>query len=314
MESDFMRPDVRTFLDKINGMDRPALYRMAAADARAQSAQDNARSDLPAEPIAFRRDLTIPAPHGSIAARFYDPQPERDEAGPLIVFIHGGGFVLGDLDTYDSAATAIANGTGLPVISIAYRLAPDHPWPAAPDDCEAALRWIAEQPDLFGRAHDRIALAGDSAGATLSIVSAMALRETPAALPVTAIWALYPATDLRRRYPSTERFAEGHMLTAELLRWFNECYAPDFRHWRASPGHGILAGLPPVLVSTSSLDPLLDQGRAFAKALVEEGGSVIYDEAAGTIHGWLTLRRALPSANADLARNLALFRTLIDLR
>ena len=314
MVTDFIRPDVRTFLDKINGADRPPLQTMPASEARALAAQDNARSDLPAEPIAFRRDLDIPAPHGSIAARFYDPQEVREEIGPLIVFIHGGGFVLGDLDTYDSAATAIANGIGLPLVSIAYRLAPDHPWPAAPDDCEAALRWIAEQPDLFGRRCTSIALAGDSAGATLSIVSAMALRETPAALPVTAIWALYPATDLRRRYPSTERFAEGHMLTADLLRWFNECYAPDFRHWRASPAHGLLTGLPPVLVSTSSLDPLLDQGRAFAKALIEAGGTVSYDEAAGTIHGWLTLRRALPSANADLARSLALFGALIHSR
>ncbi len=203
-------------------------------------------------------------------------------------------------------------GLDLPLLSIGYRLAPESPWPSAPDDCEAATRWVAAQGELFDRRFDSLAIAGDSAGGTLTIVTAMALRDQPAALPVAAIWPIYPAADLRKRYPSTDRFGEGYLLTKDTLRWFNEAYAPDFLHWRASPRHGDQAGLPPLLVSTASLDPLLDQGRAFAAACIEAGVPTAYREAAGNIHGWLTLRKAIPSSQDDLRECLAIFKALIE--
>lgn len=312
MTQEFVRPDVRAFLDDLNGRDGPKTHEVDVGTARRMSAKLRHIAELPSPPIATREDLYISAADGrSIPARFYDARERRGD-GPLVVFFHGGGFVLGDLEAYDAACAEIAIGLDLPLLSIDYRLAPEHGWPAAPDDCEAATRWVAEQAMLFGRQINSLALAGDSAGGTLSIVTAMALRNHPAALPVIAIWPLYPAVDLRKRYPSTERLGEGYMLSLDTLRWFNEHYNPDFHHWRASPRLGDQRGMPPALIVTSTLDPLLDQGRAYAMACIEAGVPVAYREAKGNIHGWLTLRRAIPSSQEDLRGCLAAFRMMIE--
>jgi acetyl esterase len=312
MTEDFIRPDVRALLDYVYSSPGPRTWEVGAPTARLMSQKMRAFADVESPAITCRRDLMIPAPDGgTIAARFYDAREARD-AGPLIVFIHGGGFVFGDLDIYDAACTDIAITMDLPLLSIDYRLAPEHPWPAAPDDCETATRWIAQQGILFDRRFDSLVLAGDSAGGTLTIVTAMALRDQAAALPLIAIWPIYPAIDLRRRYPSTERLGEGYMLDLNTLRWFNEAYNPDFNHWRASPRVGSQAGMPPCLVVTASLDPLLDQGRAYAVACIEAGIPTVYREAKGTIHGWLTLRKAIPSGEADLADCMAVLRTIIE--
>lgn len=312
MNQEFVRPDVRAFLDTLAAGSGPDIHEVDPPSARKMATMLATFADVPGSPIATREDLFISAPDGrSIPARFYDPRETREE-GPLIVFFHGGGFVMGDLNLYDAACTDIAIGLDLPLLSVDYRLAPEHGWPAAPDDCEAAARSVAEQGMLFGRRFNALAFAGDSAGGTLSIVTAMALRNHPAALPVIAIWPIYPAVDLRKRYPSTERLGEGYMLTLDKLRWFNEHYNPDFTHWRASPALGDQRGMPPALVITATLDPLLDQGRAYAMACIEAGVPVSYREAKGNIHGWLTLRRGIPSSEQDLQGCLAAFRMVIS--
>ncbi len=312
MNEEFVRPDVRSFLDDINGRGGPRTHEVDPSTARLMSAKLRTIADVDSPAIATREDLYISAADGrSIPARFYDAR-ERPDEGPLVVFFHGGGFVTGDLDLYDAACTDIAIGLDLPLLSIDYRLAPEHPWPDAPDDCEAAARWAADQGVLFGRRFNSLALAGDSAGGTLSIVTAMALRNHRAELPVIALWALYPAVDLRKRYPSTERLGEGYMLSLDTLRWFNDHYAPDFSHWRASPRLGDQRAMPPALVVGSTLDPLLDQARAYAMACIDAGVPVVYREARGNIHGWLTLRKAIPSSQQDLLGCLAVFRTMIE--
>lgn len=309
---DFVRPDVRAFLDDIARRNGKAIHEVGAVEGRRLSEKMRKIGDVASGSIATRRDIVIPSPDGhGIKARFYDPRDTRGR-GPLLVFIHGGGFVLGDLDGYDAACVAIAAGLDLPLLSIDYRLAPEFPWPAGPDDCEAATRWIAAEGELFGRRFDSLAIAGDSGGGNLAIVTAMALRDAPAALPVIAIWPLYPATHLRRRYPSTERFGEGFLLTKDVLRWFNEAYAPDFVHWRASPQLGSQHDMPATLVTTASLDPLLDQGRAYATACIEAGVHTVYREARGNIHGWLTLRKGIPSSEVDLQECLIAFDALIE--
>lgn len=309
---DHVRADVQAFLQYIASRAGTPLHQVDAVEARRLSEKMRRIADIPMPPIGTRRDAVIPSPAGpDIAARFYDPRETRDP-GPLIVFIHGGGFVLGDLDSYDAACADIATGLDLPLLSIGYRLAPEHPWPAAPDDCEAATRWIAEQGELFGRRFDSIVIAGDSAGGALTIVTAMALRDAPAALPLIAIWPLYPATNLRKRYPSTDRFGDGYLLTKDVLRWFNEAYAPDFAHWRASPQMGNQQGMPPALIVTASLDPLLDQGRAYASACIEAGIPTVYREAAGNVHGWLTLRKGIPSSEQDLQSCLTALKAMIE--
>ena len=312
MNQEFVRPDVRAFLDGLAASGGPDVNEVDPPTARMMAKRLASIAEAESLAIATREDLYISAADGrSIPARFYDARDKREE-GPLIVFYHGGGFVMGDLDLYDAACTEIAVGLDLPLLSVDYRLAPEHGWPAGPDDCEAAARWVAEQGVLFGRRFNAMAFAGDSAGGTLAIVSAMALRNHPAALPVIAIWPIYPAVDLRKRYPSTERLGEGYMLTLDKLRWFNENYNPDFAHWRASPALGDMRGMPPALVVTATLDPLLDQGRAFAMACIDAGVPVVYREAKGNIHGWLTLRRGIPSSQEDLSGSLAAFRTMID--
>ncbi len=311
MSEEFIRPDVRAFVDWVNSNPGPRTHQVDSATARAMFRRMGEAGDVPARPIACKRDLAIEVEGRTIGARFYDPRDAR-APGPLLVFYHGGGFVLGDLDTHDAACIDIATGLDLPLLAIDYRLAPEHRWPSAPDDCEAATRWVADLGRLFDREFDSLVLAGDSAGGNLAIVTAMALRDAPAARPVIAIWPIYPATDLRKRYPSTDRLGTGYLLTTDSLLWFNEAYAPDFAHKRASPGLATMEGMPPALVITASLDPLLDQGRAFAASCIAAGVPTVYREATGSIHGWLTLRKGIPSGEQDLQGCLVALRHMIE--
>lgn len=311
MTEPFIRPDVKQFLDYLNNVTSPKMHEVGAVEARRMMGAMRAVADVPAGDLAVIRDLSIAGPHGgAISLRLYDARETR-APGPAMVFFHGGGFVLGDLDTHEPACAEIARLLDLPVISVDYRLAPEHPWPAAPDDCEAAARWVAGSPAELGRKVSGIVLAGDSAGGTLTIVTALALRDKPAEAPVLAQWPIYPAVDLRTRYPSTDRFGEGYLLSKEGMIWFNESYQPDFDHWRASPLKADQTGLPPTLVVTASLDPLLDQGRAYAAACVNAGVPTIYREAVGTIHGWLNLRKAIPSSEGDLRSCVAALKAMI---
>jgi acetyl esterase len=152
---------------------------------------------------------------------------------------------------------------------------------------------------------------GDSAGGTLTVVTALALRDDPAAVPVIVQAPIYPAADLTRPYPSFEAFADGYLLTSRDMAWFDDCYRADIEHMRASPMNGDLAGLPPAVVLTASLDPIRDQGRAYVAALAGAGVPVTFREAAGTIHGFITLRRAIPSAVGDVAGFLVAVRAAI---
>ena len=307
----FIRPDVKSFLDFLNNAGGPLMHEVGAVEARRMMTAMRSLADRETGEIAVRRDFAIPGPHGGdIPLRLYDSRESR-LPGPALVFFHGGGFVLGDLDTHEPACAEIARVLDLPVISVDYRLSPEHPWPAAPDDAEAAARWVAGNPDALGRHVTGLVLAGDSAGGTLAIVTALALRDAPAAVPVIAQWPIYPAVDLAKRYPSHDSFSTGFLLSADGMKWFNECYQPDFGHWRASPLKADQSGMPPTLVITASLDPLLDQGRAYAAACIQAGVPTIYREAAGNIHGFLGLRKAIPSSQGDLQGCLAVLKPMI---
>ncbi len=306
----YVRPDVAAFLQYANALPGPKLHELDPVAARGVMTAMAGVADLPVGDIAVRRDLSMPGPHGPIRLRLYDPRETRD-AGPVLLFLHGGGWVVGDIDTYDAACAEIARQIDLPLVSVDYRLAPEHPWPAAPDDCEAAARWVASAPADLGLQPTGLVIAGDSAGGNLTIVTSTALRDAPAALPVIAQWALYPAADMVTHYPSYADFAEGFMLSGESIRWFNDHYRPDTSSWRASPMQAKLAGLPPALITTASLDPLRDQGRAFAAALAQQGVAVSYREAAGNIHGFLNLRRAIPSSAKDVATSIIALKALI---
>jgi acetyl esterase len=229
----------------------------------------------------------------------------------VAVFFHGGGHTLGSIETYASMCAEFARQLDLPVISVEYRVAPEHPWPAAPDDAEAAARWIAENGNAFDRAVTALVLCGDSAGGNLALVTGLALRNKPAAVPVILQVGFYPVTDPLGHYPSNDAFGSGYQLDSAMSRWFREQYKPDRHHWRAAPLHGDLAGSPPTLLVTASLDPMRDQGRAYAAKLVEAGVRMNFHEAHGTIHGFAGYRQTIPSAQNDVAGALAIARRMI---
>lgn len=310
MTQPYVRPDVAGFLGFLNNLPGPKMHQLEPPAARATYAAMKDIADPPVGELATIADLTIPGPAGDIPARLFDVAESR-APGPLIVFFHGGGFVIGDLDTHASFCAEVSRTLDLPVLAVDYRLAPESPWPAAPDDCEAAARWAADSPAALSRKVTGLVTCGDSAGGNLAIVVAMALRDTPAAVPVIAQLPFYPATDTTQDYPSYSQFAEGYLLTRDSMDWFNAAYQAEAEHIRASPLKGDLTGMPPAVVVTASLDPIRDQGRAYAAALARAGVAVVYREAVGNIHGFITLRKAIPSSVGDVAGALAAAKTVI---
>ncbi|MEX2500985.1 MAG: alpha/beta hydrolase [Trueperaceae bacterium] len=240
-------------------------------------------------PTCEVRDLTLSGPAGALHARLYRPAGASGTL-PLVVYLHGGGFVLGDLDTHDAAVRRGCTGTGVAWLSVAYRLAPEHRYPAAVDDAEAVVRWAASHAADLNADGERLIVAGDSAGATLATVVARRLRD--AGGPDLAGQLLfYPATDLRpeRESASMAAYGEGFGLTRASMRWFGEEYLPDeaaAAQPDASPALAEdLSGLPPAFVLTAAYDPLVDEGDAYARRLAEEGVSVEHHRLPGTIHG-----------------------------
>jgi acetyl esterase len=310
MSDPYVRPDVRGFLDFLNALPGPRMHEVDAPTARAQYLAMKDVADLPVGTLAVVQDLSIPGPAGDIPARLFDAR-ERREPGSVLVFFHGGGFVIGNLDTHAGLCAEIARVLDVPVISVDYRLAPEHRWPAAPDDCEAAARWIATSPAALGRKVSGLVLAGDSAGGNLAIVTALGLRDAPAAVPVLAQFPIYPVVDDSTLYASFEAFGEGYLLTKDSMAWFNDAYAADIAHQRSSPLRADLSGLPAAVVLTASLDPLRDQGRAYAGALIAAGVPTVFREAVGNIHGFATIRKAIPSGAGDIAVALAALKALL---
>ena len=309
-DTPFVRHDVRIFLDYLNGLPGPRMHELPAPAARAVYVAMKDVADPPVGELATIVDLTIPGPSGDLPARLYDARAAR-EPGPLLLFFHGGGYVIGDLETHGSFCAEVARVLDLPVVSLDYRLAPENPWPAAPDDCEAAARWLADSPEALGRRVTSLVLCGDSAGGNLTIVTAMSLRDAPAAVPVIAQCPFYPATDTTRDYPSYREFADGYLLTEASMAWFDAAYRAEAGNIRAAPLKHDLAGMPPAVGVTASLDPIRDQGRAYAAALAQAGVPVIFREAKGNIHGLITLRKAIPSSVGDVAGVLAALKPVI---
>ncbi len=307
----FVRPDVAQFLAFLNAQAGPRMHEVGAPDARLMMATMVALAELPIGSIARDSRHDIPTAHGAVPVRVFDAKAERP-AGPVMLFFHGGGFVIGNTDIYASYCAEAARQLDMPVISVDYRLSPEHPFPASTDDCEAVARAIAADSGQLDLNATGLVLSGDSAGGNLTIVTAMALRDQPAELPVIAQHPIYPVVSQRADWPSMEQFSEGHLLTAADMLWFGECYAPDAADWRAAPLEANHAGMPPSLVTTASLDPLHDQGVAYVEALRLAGVEVEHREAMGTIHGHITLRQAIPSAVDDMRGNLAALRAMID--
>lgn len=259
--------------------------------------------------VASVEDLTVPGGAGEIGARVY--RPDSDGPAPTVVLLHGGGFVIGDLDTHDLTARSIANKCGAVVLAVDYRLAPEHPFPAPVDDALAASRWAhAHLDDLGG--DDRLAVAGDSAGGNLAAVVAQVFRDE--GMPLAGQLLIYPATDMGGSYPSHTENAEGYFLDADTMAWFLQQYAgasADLTDPRFSPLRGSLAGVAPAVVVTAELDPLRDDGLAYAAALSEAGVPVEVRTFPGLIHGFVDMGRHSAAAQAALDETYALFRSVL---
>ena len=304
----FVRDDVKNLLGMMAAVEGPQMHEVDPTTARQMYAQMGSIAERPAPADVATADLEIPGPAGAIKARCYRPANAVSD-GPTIVFFHGGGWVIGDLDSHNSLVAEIARLTGFNAVAIDYRLAPEAPWPAAVDDALAAARWVATSPASLGFKVSRLIFAGDSAGGNLSAIAARALRKE---LPVAAQWLIYPATDMTSDTGSMADFADGYLLTAASMAWFGGHYSAEITHELASPTLSAdWSDLPPALVFTCGLDPLRDQGRAYAAKLAAAGTRLVFREAAGQIHGSAQLRAALPSAQADLEGQVADLKALL---
>ncbi|EGD58493.1 lipolytic enzyme [Novosphingobium nitrogenifigens DSM 19370] len=310
-DTPFIRPDVRAFLDFLNTMGSTPMSALTPELARQTYLAMTSVGEREPLPLPVIRDLAAPGPACAIPLRLYDARAER-EPGPVILFFHGGGFVIGDLATHHAFCTELASALDLPVVAVDYRLAPEHPFPAAPDDCEAAARWVAQNPPELGRIATGLILTGDSAGGNLAIVTARALVEQPAAVPVILQAPIYPVTDDRIDHPSFREFADGFMLTADTMSWFSNAYQPQAGHPRAYPVYNDHAQTPPTVLVTAGLDPIRDSGRVYGAELVRAGASLTFLEMSGTIHGFIQLRKAIPSAQDDIATIFAAIRQQLE--
>ena len=260
--------------------------------------------------MAVIKDLTCPGPAGDIPVRFYDVRDARDPS-PVVLFFHGGGFVIGDLDTHNSLCTELSAVLDLPVLAVHYRLAPEPPFPAAPDDCEAAARWLAGSPAELGRTVTGLVTIGGSAGGNLATVTARALCDSPAAAPMLLQVLLYPATD-ESQDGSMVKFAEGHLLTKLAMDWFYSLYLPESGNPRAFPLHASAKGMCPAIVATAGLDPLQDQGRRMAAKLVDAGVDTLFLHFPGLTHDFSSTRKALPSAQKDMETIMAAMKLMLE--
>lgn len=274
---------------------RPKLHTLPYDKGR--GAVDKMSEDSEADPpeVAETIDGTITSP-GAIRYRRYRPMGVAAGELPTLIYYHGGGFVIGNIETHDSTCRRLANKSRCQVISIDYRLAPEHPFPAPTDDALAAFRHIRDNAAAFGVDPKRIAVGGDSAGGAISAVVCQSCKATGEAMPAFQML-IYPATDARRQTESHKLFGEGYFLTQELIDWFWKAYMPpgtDLTDLRLSP---LLAqdvkGLPPAFVLTAGFDPLRDEGRAYADRLIDAGVKTTYVNYPGTIHGFFSLTRFL---------------------
>lgn len=269
------------------------------------------------ESVAEVRDLQIEGAEGRLRARFYKT-PESGGPHPLLVYYHGGGFVLGDLDSHDSVCRAIAVHSGVDVLAVDYRLAPEHPFPAAVNDARAAYDWARANAADLGSDPTRVAVGGDSAGGNLAAVTAIDAARSLAPPPI-AQFLIYPAVDFVNQSASMKMFADGFFLTADLMSWFGNQYAgalednQDNRSdWRVSPIRtDDLSGVAPALVITAGFDPLRDEGEAYAARLEEAGVPVVLRRFPDLVHGFCQMTGASVRARDALLESAGAFRSFL---
>jgi acetyl esterase len=304
-------PEIRSLLDQQATSGRPPLHHQSVEQARAFHVADAAALNGPPAPVAAVADRLVPGPAGELPVRVYTP--EGSPPFPIVVFFHGGGWVVGTLDTYDPLCRALAAVTPAVVVSVDYRLAPEHRWPAAVEDAYAATEWASRNAAALGGAQHRLAVAGDSAGGNLAAVVALGARDRGG--PAIAFQLLvYPVLDVAGGTASWQEYADGYHLTADGMRWYWDHYlggadgaAPDASPLRAA----FVGGLPPALVIGAEYDILRDEGEAYAARLAGAGVDATASRHAGVVHGFVRWRAVTGAAEDALQEAAAALRSAL---
>jgi acetyl esterase len=294
-------PQVQAVLELVIKSGRPPYHQLSPKDAR-QLFRETRPASTPTPPeIGVVSNMLAEGPDGPIPLRVYRPRGVAADAPlPGLVFFHGGGWVIGDLDTHDVLCRQLTAEAGITVVAVDYRLAPEAKFPAAADDAWAATRWVVAHADRLGIDARRLAVGGDSAGGNLAAVVSLLARDAGA--PAIAFQTLlYPVTDVGIEWPSYREFAEGYLLTSQSMRWFIGHYLAAEKEavdWRVSPLRApSLRGLPPAVIVTAGFDPLRDEGEAYARALRDASVTVDYVCYGGMIHGFVPMGRLIETGN-----------------
>jgi acetyl esterase len=295
-------PDAAAVFKAFQESGRPPYETVSPAEARELYLKGRVVTNPEPPALDSVQPLAIPSPTGPIPARIYTPLKLRkaNDLAPCLVFFHGGGWVIGDLDSHDVVCRKLADEGQLIVIAVDYRLAPEHKFPAAVDDAIAATKWIADHARQLGVDASRLTVGGDSAGGNLAAVVAISARDGNG--PAIAGQVLvYPATDFAMTHASHSEPETSLLLTHSVIKWFRDHYLnddADAGDWRASPARAnTLIGLPPAYVLTAGADPLRDEGDEYAGRLKEAGVAVTHRTFPGQFHGFFTMGKLLQQAN-----------------
>lgn len=307
---DLLTPTMRGVIDRMHRAGRPPLHSLPPEQARAAYALGAGVLDIPLRPLARVQDLAVPTRDGArLPARLVAPAAEAPL--PVLLYLHGGGFTIGSVATHDTLCRELAHQAGCAVLSLDYRLAPEHRFPTAQNDAWDALQWLAGQGAALGLDTTRLAVGGDSAGGTLAAVCAIAARD--AGLPLALQLLFYPGCAAFQDTPSHQRFAKGFVLESASIDWFFDQVQPDRparADWRFAPLNAPdVDGVAPAWIGLAECDPLVDEGVLYADKLRAAGVAVDLEIYRGVVHEFIKMGRAIPqarAAHADAARALAI--------
>jgi len=293
-------PQARALIDLMVERGVPPVHTLTPADARRYYLERRLFTQPDPPAVAEVRALSTPE---GVPLRLYRPH-DRGDAQPVLAYFHGGGWTIGDLDTHDVLCRLLCLASGAAVLSVDYRLGPEHRFPAAVDDCVAATRWLQREGVALGLDPARVAVGGDSAGGNLAAVVALVLRDAGDPAPAFQLL-IYPATDMRALASSHTTNGQGYLLTADSVAYYRGHYIADaaqWSDWRASPLLAPdLSRLPPALVLTAGFDPLRDEGRQYADALSAAGNRVQYVCFERQVHGFVTMSKVIDEARTAVA-------------
>lgn len=299
-----LHPQARALLDLIEQRAAPAVHEQTPTEARESYRARRFFTQPEGATMAQTEELSAPGPRGPVPLRLYRPHaaaaPGGEPPAPVLVYFHGGGWVIGDLDTHDALCRDLADQSGCVLVSVDYRMGPEHRFPAAPEDCMAATRWVRDNARTLNIDPTRLAVGGDSAGGNLAAVVSIAARDA-GDLPIAFQLLIYPATVQRRFTHSNAVNGQGLLLTVDSMRYFHDHYIEDERQdfdWRAAPLlRDDLQDLPPALVLVAGYDPLCDEGTAYAQRLTQAGNSATLVNFSRQIHGFITMGKVIEEAN-----------------